>query len=423
MNKLFAFILSLTLIVSAVSCKHDTDLMTPEESGGSRVDPPTTPQPEGVITPVGTPEGEAITALIGPAGGTLESKDRRVRVVIPAGALASSQSISVQPITNNCPSGAGQAFRLTPHGITFAKPASITFQYDESDVLGSAPEALRIAFQTDKGSWKSPARRSLDTTARTLSVETTHFSDWTFFKNIELDPGLGVVNPGGSINLKVRQHIADPGALMEDLFVPLASVISEKYIKQWTVSGPGALAHNQSTATYYAPEHIPAKNPVAITVSLNQSITIDGQVFKNIRLVSNIMVAPEGISVQIDGAEWKTYTGGINVRAQSTILLGRNGSELCELAFPGTKTGLFRWTMGADVVFNLNMGTIIYQHIYEKNKKPVLSDGNLRVIDISEEWVWGTFTVLPAGWIMPKATREPTGTANINGIFRLRRVP
>jgi hypothetical protein len=38
---------------------------------------------------------------------------------------------------------------------------------------------MRIAYQSEKGIWMSPATKSLDTTARTLSVETTHFSDWS----------------------------------------------------------------------------------------------------------------------------------------------------------------------------------------------------------------------------------------------------
>ena len=424
MNRLFIYFLSLALTAVSVSCKHDTDKIRPDGPGNTQPETPPTIPLEEAVTPVGTPEGSIITATIGPAGGTVASEDQRIRVVIPAGALTSPQTISVQPVTNTCPSGTGQAFRLTPHGLTFAKPATIAFHYDEDDVQGTAQEALRIAYQTDNGSWKSPNRRSLDTNARMLSVQTTHFSDWTFFKNIKVIPVSAVVEPGGSVDLKVYQHVEEPETTKDgELVVPkVPPLIKEKYIKKWAVSSEGTLAHEQVRATYYAPSKIPAKNPVAVTVFLNLKVTIDGLVYNDVRLVSNILVAPEGISVQIDGGDWKTYAGGIGVHPETSILLGANGDEKCGLAFPGMKPGAFRWTLGTEVVFNLHKGHIIYQHVYAEGKKPVVSGGSLKVISIDPDWVVGTFTVNPAGWIQPNNPYNPIGTASVKGVFRLRRV-
>ncbi|RCR68636.1 hypothetical protein [Larkinella punicea] len=422
MNRLFIYFLSLAL--TAVSCKHDTDKIRPDGPGNTQPEPPPSIPLEEAVTPVGTPEGNIITATIGPAGGTVASEDQRIRVVIPAGALSSPQTISVQPLTNTCPSGTGQAFRLTPHGLTFAKPATIAFHYDENDLQGTAQEALRIAYQADNGSWKSPGRRSLDTTARLLSVQTTHFSDWTFFKNITMEPVSAVVEPGGTIDLKVYQHVEEPETGGDDeLTVPkVPALIKAKYIKKWAVSSEGTLAHEQVRASYYAPSKIPAKNPVTVTVFLNLKVTIDGLVYNDLRLVSSILVAPEGISVQIDGGEWKTYTGGIGVDPGTSIMLGNNGDEKCGLAFPGTKPGTFRWTLGTEVVFNLHKGYIIYQHVYAEDKKPVVSGGSLKVISIDANWVTGTFDVNPSGWIQPNNPYNPIGRASIKGVFRLRRV-
>jgi hypothetical protein len=180
MKKSLSLFVSALLLILTVACKKDNE-----------VDPDLEPAPvnQGTeVTPVGTPTGEAFTANIGPAGGSIESADKRIRIDIPAGALAATQTISVQPITNNCPSGQGEAFRLTPHGLQFAKPATITFQYTENDLEGTFAEGLAIAWQTDKGEWKSTAGNQVDTLNKQLSVQTTHFSDWSFFKSIFIDP-------------------------------------------------------------------------------------------------------------------------------------------------------------------------------------------------------------------------------------------
>lgn len=191
-------LLSLAFAILSLSCVPDKEPVTPDGNSGT----PTTPA-TGAITPVGMPEGTAQSATIGPAGGTIASADQRLQIMIPAGALTENKTISVQPLTNNCSSGTGQAFRLTPHGLTFAKPAIITFQFDEHDVNGSAPEFLRVAYQTEKGSWQSPTVKSIDTTAHTVAVQTMHFSDWSLFQNVILTPSSAILDPGGQVNLYV----------------------------------------------------------------------------------------------------------------------------------------------------------------------------------------------------------------------------
>ncbi|HEX9957978.1 MAG TPA: hypothetical protein VGA96_11990, partial [Fibrella sp.] len=363
MNKFLAFLLSLTLTLLSVACKKDTEVVAP---GDSKPDSQSdSPSQSAAITPVGTPVGAAITAIIGPAGGTIESADKQIQISIPAGALRTNQTISVQPITNECPSGTGQAYRLTPHGLTFAKPATITFHYTDETVANSAPEMLRVAYQSDKGHWLSPRRYALDTASHHFSVQTTHFSDWTGFKNVFIYAEDKVVVPGGNMSLKVLQHIdesAPPADKDTDLIMPtVPSLLSAKYVGKWVVSA-GSVAPDQNTATFYAPSTPPVQNPVAVTVSLNKTITVKGEVFHDIRLVLHILVAAEGISVQIDGGAWKTYPGGINVTPSVSVAATREGSETCSFAFPGNKPGTYRWSLDTRVPFLLNKGHILYQH-------------------------------------------------------------
>ncbi len=423
MNKLFAFLLSLMLIALIVSCKKETDSVNPTPDPTPGI--PTTTPSAGVVTPAGTPEGVIITATIGPAGGIIESADKRVQVQIPAGALTGNQPISVQPLTNNyCPAGTGQAFRLMPHGLIFTKPATITFQYTDQDVNGSAPEALRVAYQNEQGSWQSPATKSVDTTTRTVSVQTMHFSDWGLFQTMYIDPNQAFLNPDGHVSLVLRQTLDEPapGQSDDDIFIPLpSSFIDARYVERWAFIGEGRLIHKQTTGDYYAPDHIPADNPEVVTVFLNKTVTIGGQVFKDIRLVANLFVAPEGLSVQIDGGDWKTYAGGATINGQSNVILGRNGTETASLLWAGKPTGVYRWTKGVEVAFNLNKGTLIYQHLY--GKAPSVSGGSLRVNNEDKDWVVGTFTVQPAGWVNTATPTNPLGTANIKGVFRVKRVP
>ncbi|MPR36842.1 hypothetical protein [Salmonirosea aquatica] len=421
-NKLQLFLCS-ALAVLCLACDPDKGSVAPTSDDNSG--PPSAPA-TGAVTPVGTPEGTPLTATIGPAGGSIQSADQRIRISIPAGALTETKTISVQPLTNQCPSGTGQAFRLTPHGLTFAKPATLTFQYDEQDVKGSAPEFLRVAYQNEKGSWQSPSLKSIDTTAHNVTISTTHFSDWSLFQNVKLthdQPGSIILDPGGQVNLKVWGHIDTPSDNTDDLIIPIPVLLDEKYIDSWQVAAEGSLKNTKSSNinTYQAPNHIPARNPVAVSVLLNKTVTIDGRVYRDLRLVSNVFVAPEGISVQIDGGAWQTYPGGANLNSTQNVVTGKNGAESASVSWKGAPEGVFRWTKSTDVAFNLLQGPMIYQHLYG-TKNVQVSGGSLKVDNSNLAWVVGTFTVQPAGWVRPSTPPNVIGTANIKGVFRMKRI-
>ena len=412
MKNLFKLIFSITLNALIFSCDPPMDSDTPKSDDTPGV-------VTGAVTPVGTVEGEVISATIGPGGGTIESADQRIQISIPAGALNTNQTISVQPIGNNCPAGSGQAFRLMPHGITFAKPAAITFQYNDQDINGSAPELLRIAYQNEKGIWQAPAVKGLDTTTRTVTVQASHFSDWAVFQTMFMYPINVFLNPGGNVHLKVSQ-IQEPKNADEELIVSIPEDLPGRYIEKWTLNGEGVLKDHGNNADYAAPSSIPAVNPAAVTVLLNKTVTINGKVFKDIRLVSNIYVAPEGISVQVDGGEWTTYPGGANINSTRNIVLGNIGVVYASVGWVGAPTGTFHWTKGIDVGFNLNKGKLIYQQLYGKG--PYVSGGSLAVDNSDQTWVVGSFTVQPAGWIDTGGQIPTMGTAGVRGVFRVKRI-
>src|SRR5207244_1095132 len=65
---------------------------------------------------------------------------------------------------------------LSPDGLTFAQPVSITFPYTDAELNGAAPASLGI-WVVDNGSWQLVGG-SVDTLARTLTVTVTHFTTY-----------------------------------------------------------------------------------------------------------------------------------------------------------------------------------------------------------------------------------------------------
>jgi hypothetical protein len=106
------------------------------------------PQP----TAEGAPAGDAVSAVIGPLGGTLATGDGACEVVFPPGALAAATELTLQPIANLAWGGVGTAYRLGPAGTEFAVPVTMKFRLPANESPASL-EGLGIAEQDDQGYW------------------------------------------------------------------------------------------------------------------------------------------------------------------------------------------------------------------------------------------------------------------------------
>lgn len=101
--------------------------------GGSEDEPAPSPPP---------PSG-----MIGSAGGTATGSSG-AQVVVPAGALAQATAIAVAQSSTGTPplptgvTAAGQVFAFTPHGTTFAVPATITVPFDPAQLPAGATANL-----------------------------------------------------------------------------------------------------------------------------------------------------------------------------------------------------------------------------------------------------------------------------------------
>jgi len=75
---------------------------------------------------VGAGSPTAVTANIGEAGGSVTSLDGKVRLTIPPGALAATETITVRSVNPAALPGAEIAWDLEPVGLTFLKPAALS---------------------------------------------------------------------------------------------------------------------------------------------------------------------------------------------------------------------------------------------------------------------------------------------------------
>jgi hypothetical protein len=140
--------------------------------------PPSTDPNAPVLRPAGSPIGDPVQSSIGPAGGTVATADGQVTLRVPAGALAATSAVSLQPITSTALGAVGGAVRARPEGIHFARQVTLVFRGPATYASGTSIADLGVAYQDASGFWFRVKDVQRDAAANTLTVTTQHFSDW-----------------------------------------------------------------------------------------------------------------------------------------------------------------------------------------------------------------------------------------------------
>lgn len=242
------------IVISTLTCL----LSVACKKSGSGPEIPVTP----IVTAKGVAKGPAVTKQIGAAGGELQSGDGKIKLVVPQGAVQQNTVFSIQPITNTLHEGDEErtAYRLLPEGTTFTKPVQLVFSYDDDDLNGTAEDLMTIAWQKPEGSWKvEPCR--LDKQNQTLTVETTHFSDWTKTGGFEIWTAHTLLRTKAKATLMVLAVTEDemlaPLPLGEGQLADLTALGNWELLK-----GPGELKPIkggrgfETSAEYTAPETV-----------------------------------------------------------------------------------------------------------------------------------------------------------------------
>lgn len=247
-------------------------------------------------TEAGLPEGLPASATIGAAGGTLTSSDGRLTTTVPAGALAANTVVEIQPITATAPGAFGSGYRLTPEGVNFAKPVTLTFNYSAAEAGASVPESLRIAARDSRGHWRV-MNTTRDPARREIAVTTTHFSDWSHVGGLQIAPASATVEVNKKQFLRVIfcGDGPDPEANEQRLLLECRPAGRGADPTRWSVN---SIANGNATvgtistvaglerfANYTAPAAVPAQNPVAVSAEF-----VEDPALGTTRLVSNITV-------------------------------------------------------------------------------------------------------------------------------------
>lgn len=276
-------------LLGLLSCKdQDSPLSKSREIDFSKLKP--------AVTPKGSPLGSVFTRVIGAAGGVVQSPDGQISIDIPAGALNANTTIGIQTITNQAPLGTGYGYRLTPEGTVFAKPVKITMKYGE----GVAAPFVWVVTQKSDGTWLGNLNSEPDEATRTVSVQTTHFSDWAVGRLIDLrlSPEKATLKVKQSLKLSITGFAVQKEE--DDYLMPLAPVHApddeelaalpdlsaagrllvklNKYgqmdFKEWRLDlqkapasgNKGKLEATGSEAVYTAPDNVPEPEEVAVSV-------------------------------------------------------------------------------------------------------------------------------------------------------------
>jgi hypothetical protein len=378
-------------------------------------------------TNIGIPNGTPESTLIGPSGGTYTTKDGRLRIEIPQGVLSSSQNITIQPITNTAPGGIGTSYSITPD-LEFNKPAKLTFSYSEENISNTLPELLMIAYQDQNNVWQAMPGAVVHMVNKTVTIETTHFSNWTLFPMLEIYPETATVAPGESVELKVYKNLE----LGDELTVPALPgesplinkrEVSETLIEKWEIGGEGQLARQGTKAIYTAPGQTPKKNPVAVSAKIRSRT-------KELYLVSNIFVGKEGITFRVNNGEWRhckvNIAGSVEGYSQITGEVVTNGvpeGNISIIWSGKANESITNWT-STTPAFKAMIGNYLFWQFMLQGTTPVPSPGTLEIEGYGEVggYINGRFYLEKAGKQLINGSTNPfVETAKIEGYFRVKR--
>lgn len=362
----------MAVLVALGSCKKPID-----DNGNPGTDEPYIP----MTYPAGTPEGAVVQKSIGPAGGTITSADGKISLSIPAGAVAAPTNFSIQPISNTVPLGAGPSFRLLPDNVAFSKPATITLTYNDAILDGREEEALDIAYQDNRGTWRALNKTVQDTTAHTLTVQTTGLHDYSITGYFLLRPLQSTLMAGESTRILV-ERVSVPTTEEQGDETPLGHAnqyTNEAGFEKWEITGPGNIDDFLKVVVdYTAPSTITEASETEIRVTLKNMRRPSRLVNKKILLRRKIHIVKEnymagtydgqpfscvGVSVLISGAN--IMIQGVTAQGKSVLLL-INGSDVGSFPYGNP-------TQSGKSEIRCNISGDVYETVYTECGPPSIT--------------------------------------------------
>ncbi len=290
MKKILPLFLTLTIVLILSGCKKSIDALSSSIPDIA------------IPTAVGTPVGAPTIKTIGQGGGSVASADGNAELIFPAGALTGNTDISIQAITNNAPNGIANAYRFLPEGIKFLQPVTLKFHYKAEDLAATLGDLMGIAFQDTIGIWYRVNNFTNDTVNKIISAPIRHFTDWTPFTILYINPEFGNLKVNQSWNMEVYAISTDDGKLKfdpdNDEIAPLLRLGNNNKVV-WSANGVvngnttvGTLTGTGSSniASFKAPAKVPSQNPVAVSALVGATFKYHGKTIDKPTLISNVNI-------------------------------------------------------------------------------------------------------------------------------------
>jgi len=306
-------------------------------------------------TTVGVPNGPATKRSIGPAGGSIISPDGRITVDVPPNAVSTPVDSSIQPITNLAHGGVGSAYRLEPGGQKFAPPIEVSFKFDVQDLKGYSPGTLAIAYQDPTGVWQSFRTVNIDQASKTLTVSTTHFTDFSVW-TIRLSPEKATLRVGETQLISVQGCIEKDGwgSRIKTLLGIQTCNFFMPQDNAWSVN-VGTITMVPGAVLYTAP----GKKPTPNVATVRLVYKLRGALQKDAR-TCEITIVDRGYTASGESHD-ETYSGVICDLAKEFTV---NGSGLANFAFKFVPSS------------NPANGTVSYSSSYAPGGAPAIESGS-----------------------------------------------
>ena len=340
-------------------------------------------KPQPIKTEKGTPTDAPVTKIIGAAGGELTSGDGKLKIIVAPGTVTSNTAFSVQPITNTLFEGEGRtAYRLLPEGTQFTRPVQLQFAYHDDDTLNTTEDVLTVASQQADGTWAvSPT--GLNKNAKTLTVETNHFSDWTITGGIFLDVDKEQLGLGEKTLIQVVS-IEEDHLLAAIPLLYKADEDKLESINNWRiVDGIGSLGVEtgqlgklQTEAEYGAPADMtPDRRTMLIGVDVKgYNLIKDPAAPTGVRrlnkmiLLTRITVVKEFIKAVIGGTTYM-FTGSEAVATSSNgalVISGRSAELDLGITILGDTVGTYNCDLHTGIQAFISQGSRSFSTAYMK---------------------------------------------------------
>jgi len=129
------------------------------------------------------------------------SSDGKLRVSVPAGALAGDTEVRIQPSGDDSGESFGPVYSLSPEGTTFSEPVTLVWNLSDADLARTNLENLVVRSKEPDGRWKVQPNLERNESDHSIRVSTKHFSKWDLAMTLRLEPSVAKVFIGDSLEL------------------------------------------------------------------------------------------------------------------------------------------------------------------------------------------------------------------------------